>query len=334
MQAKKIIWAVDPFEAGDEGKESALRRRSISLLRTWAERAPVEIEAVYLLSPLELNIAVDIQIPQKTLLLDKYREAAETALDRLASGTGISQITSTQVLIEPSSSLRHSVERIADYAEEKKADFIFVASHGRSGLQRLLLGSFAETLILHSRIPTMVIGGHSKSETFDLKKIVFATDLGPFSRALFEEAVQDAKQLGCELALFHALPNPVEPVLQSGMYLLGGGWVPMHQFFAEDAEIRRKQLTEWAEFAKGQGVSCNWRLEEIPGNISDAIVDFAKSSGASIVAMAAQSGPVASALIGSIVRQVVRQAVIPVLILHPRPTAEPAAGEDQERRTA
>ncbi len=318
----QIIWAVDPFESTGNDEPSALRDRAVDFLRAWGKRADVAIEAVYLLSPVELNVSLDIEVPQKTLMLEQYRQSAELNLDKLISDVAVPQIVDRQVLIEPSSSIRTSVERLSDYAKQKSADMIVVTSHGRKGFQRLLLGSFAETLLLHSDVPVLVIGGHSSEHALDLQRIVFATDLGPHSKELFEKTVFQAQQLHSELFLFHALPNPVEPVLQSGMYLLGGGWVPMHQFFAEDAEFRRTRLKEWAEWATSKGVRCEWALEETPGSISEAVCHFAEVNKASLISMAAQSGPVATALIGSIVRQVVRQSQVPVLILRSLEGAE------------
>jgi nucleotide-binding universal stress UspA family protein len=45
---------------------------------------------------------------------------------------------------------------IVDYAEAQQADYIAMATHGRSGLRRLLLGSVAELVIRHSHVPVVV----------------------------------------------------------------------------------------------------------------------------------------------------------------------------------
>ncbi len=45
---------------------------------------------------------------------------------------------------------------IVDWAQSRHADFIAMATHGRSGLRRLLLGSVAEQVIRHSRVPVIV----------------------------------------------------------------------------------------------------------------------------------------------------------------------------------
>lgn len=45
---------------------------------------------------------------------------------------------------------------IAEYAQQLQAAYIALASHGRSGLRRLLLGSVAEALLRHSHTPVIV----------------------------------------------------------------------------------------------------------------------------------------------------------------------------------
>ncbi len=45
---------------------------------------------------------------------------------------------------------------IVDYANANKAAFLCMATHGRSGLRRLLLGSVAELVIRHSHVPVIV----------------------------------------------------------------------------------------------------------------------------------------------------------------------------------
>jgi nucleotide-binding universal stress UspA family protein len=48
-------------------------------------------------------------------------------------------------------------EVIVDTAEKKKAGFIVVGSHGRSGIERLLMGSVTERLIGHTGCPVLVV---------------------------------------------------------------------------------------------------------------------------------------------------------------------------------
>lgn len=46
---------------------------------------------------------------------------------------------------------------LLDYAREHQVDLIVMATHGRSGLSRVLLGSVAETVMRHAGCPVMTI---------------------------------------------------------------------------------------------------------------------------------------------------------------------------------
>ncbi|MBM4062211.1 MAG: universal stress protein [Planctomycetes bacterium] len=45
---------------------------------------------------------------------------------------------------------------IVDFAQAQNADYLAMATHGRSGLRRMLLGSVAEQVIRHSHVPVLV----------------------------------------------------------------------------------------------------------------------------------------------------------------------------------
>ena len=45
---------------------------------------------------------------------------------------------------------------IVDYAAKTKADYLAMATHGRSGLRRLLLGSIAELVVRHAHVPVLL----------------------------------------------------------------------------------------------------------------------------------------------------------------------------------
>ena len=47
-------------------------------------------------------------------------------------------------------------QAIVDYAKHNSADYIAMATHGRSGLKRLLLGSVAEVVVRHAQVPVVL----------------------------------------------------------------------------------------------------------------------------------------------------------------------------------
>jgi|APCry1669190591_1035303.scaffolds.fasta_scaffold14642_1 nucleotide-binding universal stress UspA family protein len=46
---------------------------------------------------------------------------------------------------------------IIDVAVKKKADLIVMASHGRNGIQKLILGSETQNVLTHTQIPVLVL---------------------------------------------------------------------------------------------------------------------------------------------------------------------------------
>ena len=45
---------------------------------------------------------------------------------------------------------------VVTFANEQKCDFLAMATHGRSGLRRLLLGSVAEQVVRHAHVPVLL----------------------------------------------------------------------------------------------------------------------------------------------------------------------------------
>ena len=59
---------------------------------------------------------------------------------------------------------------ILDYVEDNEMDLLVIATHGRSGLDRVLLGSVAERVLRQSPIPVFVVKPDRKSLVPPAKK--------------------------------------------------------------------------------------------------------------------------------------------------------------------
>ena len=51
----------------------------------------------------------------------------------------------------------HAWEAIIDHARRTECDLIVMASHGRSGMSALLLGSETQKVLTHSKVPVLVV---------------------------------------------------------------------------------------------------------------------------------------------------------------------------------
>ena len=51
-------------------------------------------------------------------------------------------------------------EKILEVAEQESADLIVMPTHGRSGLQKLLMGSVAQKVVTHAKCPVLLLPHH------------------------------------------------------------------------------------------------------------------------------------------------------------------------------
>ena len=58
-----------------------------------------------------------------------------------------------------------AIHEILDYATHQKIDLIVLATHGRTGLKHLLMGSVAENIVRSARCPVLTIRGTDSQST-------------------------------------------------------------------------------------------------------------------------------------------------------------------------
>jgi nucleotide-binding universal stress UspA family protein len=81
----------------------------------------------------------------------RIRADWESALSALADELG-RDVCKATVVLEAADVPR----AICDYAQRERASYIAMATHGRSGLRRLLLGSIAEQVARHAHVPILL----------------------------------------------------------------------------------------------------------------------------------------------------------------------------------
>jgi nucleotide-binding universal stress UspA family protein len=304
----KVLWSIDAFDDLSE-----LQARAVRLLEEFSVRFKIEIEPVYVVSPDQLGI----QIGSSPEWSERYAPAVRKALEQKLQGIQLAGIKSPRILVHHRFSLKGTVGVLTKHAAAQGCDLILVGSHGRKGLERMILGSFAEELLLQSEIPVLVIGASSENATGGLRHILFPTDLSDSSSVVFQQVLLLAKALGVKITLLHVIPKPIEAIFQSGVYLLSGGWVSV-PIYLQQEQVKQESIAEkWKEAATQLGISLETIMDSSSMSVVDSILKHTKTTDVSFVAMAAESGPLESVLMGSITRQVVRLSPCPVWVLRP-----------------
>ncbi len=306
--SKKLLWALDPFSGLD-----SVKRKQSQLIRFLLEKEKLTGEAVYVLSPESLNWTGDFS----GAWLNNFKPQVEAKMREQLDALGWSGQHQMKLKIIPGKkpSLRSDVKRMLNYAKAQKATYLVLGTHARQGLARMLMGSFAETAMLYSKTPLILMNPESH-QVDEIKKVFVPTDLSSGSKKLWTRVVKKAKSWNAEVVLFHKVPEPIEPAIQSGVTALGGGWVSVQHYLKEQTEQSEKTLESMVAKAKAAGVSATYQLDQAPGFIVDSICKAAESSGASMVVMGSEAGPVSALMLGSVARQVIRQSPVPVWVTH------------------
>ncbi|MFZ0213015.1 MAG: universal stress protein [Candidatus Acidiferrales bacterium] len=94
--------------------------------------------------------------------------------------------------------------------KDKNIDFLVVGTHGRTGAQRLLLGSIAEEIFRRSTVPVLTIGPAVPSGVHNgarFHRVLFATDFSAHSLVAWPYALSLAQENQARLLLLHVIPK-------------------------------------------------------------------------------------------------------------------------------
>lgn len=304
---QKIVWSVDAFV--DDPK---LNTRIVDYLRVLSLRLAASVEPVFVLSPAQMS--VETEFTQE--FLSHYKDNAYRRLEKYLQSTKIKGLLPPVVLVQNTLSTRSSVDSVVQYAKDKGADLVAVSTHARKGLSRVVFGSFAETLIHHCRKPVFSVNPGVKSP-HDFKTVVFSTDFSQTSAKAFESFLPVAAAMKSNVILFHKILYPIEPVLQSGVYTLGGGWISISKYLDSYSEAKQKIADQWIAKAQPTGAKVETIIETSGEDVVKSLMKVVKRRKVSCVVMLSQTGPVTAAFMGSITKKVMRDAPCPVWVLHP-----------------
>lgn len=110
-----------------------------------------------------------------------------------------------EVIIEEGS-LWPTIEALT---RKHKIDLVVVGTHGASALKKLVIGSSAEEIFRHARLPVLTVGPAVKSEVpkeEEFKNILFACNFGPGAEREAAYAFSLAEENGARLTLLNVVP--------------------------------------------------------------------------------------------------------------------------------
>ena len=201
------------------------------------------------------------------------------------------------------------VAEILRRAAALDADLVVMGTHGRSGFERLMLGSVTERVLVKTAFPVLTVPprapGTVPSDVL-FSRILCAVDFSAASMKALGMAAALAKDAGARLSVAHVLERfPIyEPVM------MGGPGTPEHDRVATD--VARTRMRE----AISDTIRPLGPISELvaEGKPYREILRLADEERAELIVIGAHGGHGLNGF-GSTTNQVVRRATCPVLTL-------------------
>lgn len=302
-QAKKVFWPISPNESE---KKADIRLKNF--IEVFSKIQPLEIHPVYVLSSdyfvtSEYFEPIDVQALKENMIAE-----CKSYLNQNFAGVPLQDV----VVLENSFSAKGAeVSLFVEYVKEKKPDFVLMSSHGRSGWSRTFLGSFAESFLLHSVTPTILLGPQCE-EIEHLQTALMPIQLSESSQKFVENFLDDHRLAFLKkLTLFHKISMvDIEEI----------AWAPsLYGFGANSSQdlIKKahKTTTDYFEALLKHPLSekrLDYKISEKLEAVSDVVVEESRSH--DMLVMRTEANTLEANLLGSVTREVVRQSPRPVIV--------------------
>jgi nucleotide-binding universal stress UspA family protein len=202
---------------------------------------------------------------------------------------------------------------ILTQVEATQADILVLGTHGRSGFQRLFLGSVAEKVIRLVKCPTLIVPPRAPDLTpnapVQFNRIVCPIDFSDSSLGALEYAINLSGEADGQLTLLHVLEMP--PALAQEPFYLDGELARARDAAADDARRRLDSLIP--EEARAY---CAVETTVVEGRAYREILRQAAERRAELIVMGVHGrGALDLLLFGSTTHHVIRASPCPVLIV-------------------
>jgi nucleotide-binding universal stress UspA family protein len=204
----------------------------------------------------------------------------------------------TGVPVEPMVREGNASEEIRRTVRETRADLVVMGTHGRSGFQRLTLGSVTEAVLLDPPAPVLTVHRDVAHRKGLFRRIVCATDVSERTAHTLAVAMDLADEGAKRLTVLHVIEEGRE---------------------SSRGELERAALVALQTLIPDEARN-SYRIEEHVafGQADREILRVAAEEEADLVVMGSHHHGLLRGLFGSTIRGVVRGAACPVLLVPTR----------------
>lgn len=200
------------------------------------------------------------------------------------------------------------VSAILAEAKAMSADLVVMSTHGRSGFDRLTLGSVAYKVLRKSPCPVLVVPAQAAAPEgrFEgYRRVICATDFSDDSARALDFALSIAERAGSRLTLAHVVEVAENPEVVEGES-------PLAVVRRERIATARERLRALVASREGRGPAIDETVRL--GRPYSELLSLAKEAEADLLVLGVRGrGAIDLTLFGSTTTQVVRRAACDVL---------------------
>jgi nucleotide-binding universal stress UspA family protein len=269
-------------------------------------KIPVELLAVVDIGEMATHMTAAKAKFLDTMIADAERSSRDYLKTIGARATGIDLI-STVAKGRPE-------DVIIEKAGADKNTLVAMATHGRSGLNRWMLGSVTEKVLRGCENPLLLVRASEdidEKEKVALNSVIVPLDGSELAEKVFPSVVALAKSMNLEVILFRAYHIPYNAYAGDDGYSA----INYEELLASVKDEATDYLEKKTAELKGQGVAkVSFVAKE--GSSADEIIAFGRARPDNLIAMCShgRSG-VTRWVLGSVTEKVVRHAGEPVLVV-------------------
>lgn len=206
------------------------------------------------------------------------------------------------------------IDALMGYAKRHQVDLIVMRSHARKGLSRAWFGSVADGLIRKSGIPVLVVRPPSVAtaleSSFQFKRILVPLDGSPLAEKSLEPAAALARIDGAMITLLRIV-SPAKPGDDDVIHSTIG---PAR---AQDVSAAQGYLNLLFRSYLDRSLRV-CRQVVVSDDVAGSILRAAESSEADLIAIATRGrGAIARVASGSVANQILRDASVSAMVVHP-----------------
>lgn len=205
----------------------------------------------------------------------------------------------------------HPAAEILDYAAKNSIDFILIATHGHSGIRRLVMGSVAQEVIQASKLPVWLVRAASAKDTaydqWPHRTILVPLDGSGLAENVLPHVETLAKQCGADASRV-ALLTVCQPPGKAGSYFPD---IP------EDLEAVKRYLSTVEQRLRDKGLNVTAEVKR--GHPAEEIVKHARENPFNVIVMSTHARSGLSRLtFGSVAEKVIHEAQSPIFLVRPK----------------